>query len=93
MKTFDVNIHLADYCFSMINSLNDKAKLYLVNKLTESLMKSADSIVKVNESEKDEELAKLAGIWANDPEADMMAEAILTGRRSNMTRELIPFDK
>ena len=42
MKTFDVNIHLADYYFSILNSLSDKAKLYLVNKLTESLINSAD---------------------------------------------------
>ena len=62
MKTFDVNIHLADYYFSILNSLSDKAKLYLVNKLTASLINSAD-------------------------------KTVLTGRRSNKTRNLIPFDE
>lgn len=27
MKTFDANIHLADYYFSMLNSLSDKANV------------------------------------------------------------------
>uniref|UniRef100_UPI003568C113 hypothetical protein n=1 Tax=Bacteroides finegoldii TaxID=338188 RepID=UPI003568C113 len=53
MKTFDVNIHLADYYFSVLNSLSDKAKLYLVNKLTESLINSADKTEKIKEAEKD----------------------------------------
>jgi hypothetical protein len=87
MKTFDVNIHLADYYFSILNSLSDKAKLYLVNKLTESLINSAD------EAEKDNAFHKLAGIWANDPDIDRIEKSVLTGRRSNKTRNLIPFDE
>ena len=93
MKTFDVNIHLADYYCSMLNSLSDRAKLYLVNKLTESLMKSADKTEEIKEAGKDETLRKLAGIWRNDPDAEIIEEAIRTGRRSNKTRNLIPFDE
>lgn len=52
MKTFDVNIHLADYYFSVLNSLSDKAKLYLVNKLTESLINSADKTEKLKKLRK-----------------------------------------
>ncbi|MCD8091588.1 MAG: hypothetical protein LUF01_01590 [Bacteroides sp.] len=93
MKTFDVNIHLADYYSSMLSSLSDKAKLYLVNKLTESLMKNADKTEETKEIEKDESLRKLAGIWRNDPDAKIIEEVILKGRRSNKTRKLIPFDE
>ncbi len=93
MKTFDVNIHLADYYNSMLSSLSDKAKLYLVNKLTESLMKSADKTEETKEIEKDESLRRLAGIWRNDPDAEIIEEAILKGRRSNKTRKLIPFEE
>ena len=93
MKTFDVNIHLADYYFSILNSLSDKAKLYLVNKLTESLINSADKTEKIKEAEKDNAFHKLAGIWANDPDIDRIEKSVLTGRRSNKTRNLIPFDE
>lgn len=93
MKTFDVNIHLADYYFSTLNSLSDKAKLYLVNKLTESLINSADKTEKIKEAEKDNAFHKLAGIWANDPDIDRIEKSVLTGRRSNKTRNLIPFDE
>ncbi|MCD8183755.1 MAG: hypothetical protein LUE99_12520 [Bacteroides sp.] len=80
MKTFDASIHLADYYCSMLNSLSDKSKLYLVNKLTESLMKNADKTEETKEIEKDEALRKLAGIWYNDADAEIIEEAILTGR-------------
>ena len=49
MKTFDVNIHLADYYFSVLNSLSDKAKLYLVNKLTESLINKTRNLIPFDE--------------------------------------------
>lgn len=91
MKTFDVNIHLADYYFSMLNSLSDKAKLYLVNKLTNSLVNDADKNVEAKDAEKDEALRKLAGVWANDPEAEEIEKVVRTGRRSNKTRNLEPF--
>lgn len=41
----------------------------------------------------DEDLHKLAGIWANDPEADKIYEAIQSGRQSGVTRHIIPFDE
>ena len=41
----------------------------------------------------DEDLHKLAGIWANDPEADKIYEAIQNGRQSGVTRHIIPFDE
>ncbi|MEL5895420.1 hypothetical protein AAE250_18230 [Bacteroides sp. GD17] len=93
MKTFDANIHLADYYFSMLNSLSDKAKLYLVNKLTESLMKSVGKAEEATETKKDEALRKLAGVWTNDPDAEAMEKAIRTGRRSNKTRKITSFDE
>lgn len=47
----------------------------------------------LTKEEKDEALRRLAGVWADDPEGEMMAEAIRTGRRSNKSRKLISFDE
>lgn len=48
---------------------------------------------KIKEAEKDNAFHKLAGIWANDPDIDRIEKSVLTGRRSNKTRNLIPFDE
>lgn len=75
-------ISLVDHYFSALNLLSDKAKLYLINKLTASLMESADKTEEAKENEKDEAFRKLAGVWRDDPESEVMEDAILTGRRS-----------
>lgn len=41
----------------------------------------------------DEDLHKLSGIWANDPSADKIYEAIQNGRQSGVTRHIISFDE
>lgn len=41
----------------------------------------------------DNSLHKLAGIWANDPEADKIYDAIRNGRQSGVTRHIVPFDE
>lgn len=70
MATIDANIHLADYYFSMLDSLSRKAKLYLVKRLTDSLLGTTEATVTDTEAEKDKSFHNLAGIWTDDPEAE-----------------------
>lgn len=63
-----------------------------MKKLADSLIEHKESTEKTEE-EKDVALRRLAGAWSNDPESEMMSEAILKGRNSNKTRKLISFDK
>ncbi|HIY87917.1 MAG TPA: hypothetical protein H9824_04320 [Candidatus Bacteroides pullicola] len=93
MATIDANIHLADYYFSILDSLSKKAKLYLVKRLTESLLGANEFAQTDTEAEKDKSFHNLAGIWANDPEAEHIEEAIKDSRISNRTRQLIPLDE
>ena len=76
MATIDANIHLADYYFSMLDSLSRKAKLYLVKRLTDSLLGTTEATVTDTEAEKDKSFHNLAGIWADDPEAEQMEKMI-----------------
>lgn len=94
MKTMDANISLADYYFPLLDSLSRTAKLYLVKRLTESLLGSADrEAVRYAEAEKEKTLDKFSGIWADDPEAEYMDDVIRKGRTSNYTRHLVPLDE
>lgn len=92
MNTMDTNMYLAEYYLARLNDLSDKAKLYIVKKLADSLMNDKEASATTKE-EKNEALRRLAGAWAADPESETMAEAIRTGRRSNKSRKLIPFDE
>lgn len=92
MKTIDTNMYLAEYYLARLNDLSDRAKLYIMKKLADSLMNDKETVALTNE-EKNETLRRLAGAWADDPESEVMAEAIRTGRRSNKSRKLIPFDE
>lgn len=92
MKAIDNNMYLADYYLARLNTLSNKAKVYVMKKLADSLIEHKESTEKTEE-EKDVALRRLAGAWSNDPESEMMSEAILKGRNSNKTRKLISFDK
>ena len=69
MATIDANIHLADYYFSMLDSLSRKAKLYLVKRLTDSLLETGEAAEIDSEAKRDRDFRNLAGIWRNDSEA------------------------
>lgn len=92
MKAIDNNMYLADYYVARLNTLSNKAKVYVMKKLADSLLEQKESMEKTKE-EKDAALRRLAGAWGNDPESEMVSEAILKGRRSNKTRKLISFDE
>jgi hypothetical protein len=92
MATANTNMHIADYYYSMLESLNDNTKLYLVKKLTDSLFESSSKRHEAKATDKDKLFESLAGIWADDPEADAIADIVAKGRKSNTTREIIPFD-
>lgn len=92
MKTIDTNMYLAEYYLARLNDLSDRAKLYILKKLADSLMNEKETVALTSE-EKNETLRRLAGAWADDPESEVMAEAIRTGRTSNKSRKLIPFDE
>lgn len=85
----DTSLKLADYYFSMLKSLSDKTKLYLIQKLTDSILENKE----ITTAEKEKSLENLFGIWANNPEADKMEDAIRNGRVSNVTRHIVSFDE
>ena len=89
----DASMNLADYYFPMLNSLSSKAKLYLVRKLTDSLLKDKSMSAQSVEEERLTAFRKLAGAWADDPEGEAMEREIRDGRTSNKTREIISFDE
>ena len=89
----DASMNLADYYFPMLNSLSSKAKLYLVRKLTDSLLKDKSMSTQSVEEERLAAFRKLAGAWADDPEGEAMEREIRDGRTSNKTREIISFDE
>lgn len=89
----DANLYLADYYFPLLDTLNNKAKLYLVKKLTDSLLKSENLSDVSEEAEKDMAFHNLAGAWANDPEAETMTSIIRDGRMSNHTRHIVSLDE
>lgn len=80
---------LADYYFSILKSLSNDTKLYLIKKLMDSILEKKE--VKVEKKERS--LDDLFGIWANNPDADKMEEEILNGRVSNKTRHIVSFDE
>ena len=57
----DASMNLADYYFPMLNSLSSKAKLYLVRKLTDSLLKDKSMSAQSVEEERLAAFRKLAG--------------------------------
>ncbi len=83
----DTSLRLADYYFSMLKSLSNKTKLYLIKKLTDSMLENKETATA------EKSLEDLFGIWANNPEADDMEEAIRKGRVSNVTRHIVSFDE
>lgn len=87
MNTMDNNMCLADYYLTRLNTLSDKAKVYVMKKLADSLIDNKESTERTKE-EKNVILRRLADVWKNDPESEMMSEAILKGRESNKTRKL-----
>lgn len=89
----NVNLYMADYYFSMLNALSSEAKLYLMKRLADSLLKMKNVSELSDEAEKDAIFYNLAGVWANDPEADEMASLIRDGRISHHTRNMVSFDE
>lgn len=85
----DTSMKLADYYFSILKSLSNDTKLYLIKKLMDSILEKKE--VKVEKKERS--LDDLFGIWANNPDADKMEEEILNGRVSNKTRHIVSFDE
>ena len=89
----DANLNLANYYFPLLNTLSNKAKLYLATKLMDSLLKEEMLSNTSTETKKDAAFRQLAGVWANDPEADAMTAVIYDSRTSNHTRQLASFDE
>ena len=89
----DANLYLANYYFSLLNTLSSKAKLYLATKLMNSVLKEENASDVTAEAEKDAAFHRLAGVWADDPEATTMTSVICNGRISNHTRHLASFDE
>ena len=90
----DVSLSLANYYFPLLNTLSSKAKLYLATKLMDSLLKEETPLLNTAaEAKKDDAFRRLAGAWANDPEADAMTSVIRDARTSNHTRQLASFDE
>lgn len=85
----DTSMKLADYYFSILKSLSNDTKLYLIKKLMDSILEKKE----VKAEKKERSLDDLFGIWANNPDADKMEEEILNGRVSNKTRHIVSFDE
>ena len=92
-KDMDANLYLADYYFALLNSLSNRAKLFLVKRLTDSMLKNEAQTEALAEKEKDAIFHRLAGAWSDDPEANTMASIIRDGRTSSHTRQLASFDE
>lgn len=93
MKGMEIGINWVDYYFPMLDKLNGMEKLRLVKKLTDSLLKNDRTAATEAVNAGQSAFSKLAGAWADDPEADMMERAITEGRMSNRTRKLSSFDE
>lgn len=93
MNKIDTSLNIADYYFHMLNTLSRKGKLYLVKKLTDSLLNDEAISISSYEEEKKKIFNELAGAWANDPEADVMEKEIRNARTSNTTRKIITFEE
>lgn len=89
----DASLNLANYYFSLLNTLSNKAKLYLATKLMDSLLKEEMLSNASTEAKKDAAFRQLAGVWGNDPEADAITSVIYDSRTSNHTRQLASFDE
>lgn len=85
----DTSMKLADYYFSMLKSLSNETKLYLIKKLTDSMLEMKEG----KTAEKERSLEDLFGIWESNPDANKMEEAIKNGRVSNVTRHIVSFDE
>lgn len=93
MESKDASLYLADYYFSILETLSDNAKLYLMKKLADSMFSGKKCTDKKNyEVEKDSMFNSLAGAWANDPEAEYISKAIKEGKSANNTRHIVPLD-
>lgn len=93
MKGMEMSINWVDYYFPMLDNLNGMEKLRLVRKLTDSLLKNDKTANTPAVNAGQSAFSRLAGAWADDPEADMMERAIAEGRVSNETRNLSSFDE
>ena len=93
MNGMDASLNLANYYFSLLNTLSNKAKLYLATKLMDSLLKEEMLSNASTEAKKDAAFRQLAGVWGNDPEADAITSVIYDSRTSNHTRQLASFDE
>lgn len=93
MKGTDASLSLADYYYPILNTLSRKAKLYLVKRLTDSLLKDESAATPVLEDDKQAIFNELSGAWADDPESDMMETEIRNGRTSGKTRMITSFDE
>ena len=89
----DTNLYLADYYYGLLETLSRKEKLRLAERLMNSLSKKEATTDEAIEAEKDAAFRRLAGIWADDPEAETMADAISAGRTNVNSRHLASFDE
>lgn len=79
-----------DNIWSSISNLSNKAKLELIKRLSESMLRSAN--IGNSEVRKRERFLSLAGAWNDDPKADEMDKAALSARNEIMDTRNISFD-
>lgn len=85
----DVSLKLASSYFSMLKSLSNETKLHLIKMLIDSMLKKGEK----ETAAMPEKLEDFFGIWADDPEADKMSEAIRNDKCSGKTRHIVLFDE
>lgn len=74
--------------YIQVLALSNQNKDWLAQKLIESKSKDDDVL-----KEKEEKLYSLFGAWSDDPEIDVIEEAVNNGRISGATRHIISFDE
>lgn len=84
----DTNMYLADYYLARLNDLSDKAKLYIVKKLADSLMSGKEDAAMRKEDD-DALLDKINGAWADDGiSAEEEIRTLRADRRQGLTRNI-----
>ena len=66
--------------------------MLLLNTIREKIAKAAARNKEKRTEKKFKSIADFAGIWAEDPDADRMEEAILSVRDGYSNREIVSFD-
>lgn len=88
MNTMDTNMYLADYYLSRLNDLSNKAKLYIVKKLADSLMSGKEDSAMTKEDAA-ALLDKINGAWADDGiSAEEEIRTLRADHRQGLTRNI-----